>query len=989
MQRMLALAVMLLCSISTFSQSALQVMGDTVRVRKAELIIENTSRETPGFLYNTSNGKTEFKRLRLLNIGDTAFAIIGQDTLVYKGSGSGKSVQFKVGSTGGPVAGDSIYINSLLSNGNIKVWKNGLFLYRDNSDGIIVDSIAGKITFRPALAAGDRVYIESLKGISLSFTTPPATGGFSTNLNTLYSGVRDNGDNTFTLRWATNNTTLSTSPRIVGLGSSTIAGYGLASPNRLGDKISTWLSSNTTGAVWINLGVAGYASANIMPTANGGTAGTNIDSALNSNPDFIFISLPSNDVANGLTTAQILANFRKLDTMALNRGIPIFWETTQPRTAFNATQQTQLKVLADSIRAIWPLRYVEGFSNTVNTGASTAAEINAAYAQADGVHLNAAGIQLIATSLFARWQAYFQAITGVSGYIVETSADGTTWTQLDAITDPTVVKKIYTRSTTATQYFRVSAQYTNQTNSAYSNTIALYPSTGTSVPVGSSNRILVDLGGDGTTTTLPDGSGQGQTTASPASTGDYWNNWYGSGGGLGFRGGAAINNLVTAANTATTVSAKIIGEPYGTFFNTNTNTRGINSNGATAAVSDYPVTAVSDNMFLYSSINPDGVILRLTGLSTSKTYTVKLWGARVDNTTTPRILETRLSTDAWSAAKTMESRYAAADTPDYERAITYTAITGKDSVDIYMRTGTGSTYASLSLLDIHIENTTTPTPSVQVRDTAITLPNSGLQLPGIVAANGTTISSYLWAQLTGPNTTTITNGTTATCTITGLTAGTFTYRLTVTTSTGTTFSDDATVTVSAAASTNKLLRVNFSNTAVTAVPGWFNAYGPVNASHVVRTDATTGWSIDNVSANDSSWSGFGGNNGADTIGAVTGNNSGIVPDLVLKSCWYNYSTKYTGKNNIYITGLDPAKTYTLQLVASRSLGAAAPKYGAWHVNGGPELLQNASNNTTLQTTVTGVVPDASGKIRLAVYAPDSAGTNGAFSYINALIITEQ
>lgn len=117
---------------------------------------------------------------------------------------------------------------------------------------------------------------------------------------------------------------------------------------------------------------------------------------------------------------------------------------------------------------------------------------------------------------------------------------------------------------------------------------------------------------------MPDGTPQGQTTTSPASTGDYWNNWYGSGGGLGFRGGAAISNLVTAANTSTTVSAKIIGEPYGTFYTVGANTRGINSNGATAAVGDYPATAVSDNMFLYSSNNPDGVILRLTGLTPSK-----------------------------------------------------------------------------------------------------------------------------------------------------------------------------------------------------------------------------------------------------------------------------------------------------------------------------------------------------------------------------------
>lgn len=986
--------VLILAYFPVFSQAGLQVKADTVKVKNSELVIQNNTSDSLGFLYNKGGGQTSFKRLRLLNIGDTALAIVGQDTLRYKGSGSGKSFQFKTGTSGAPIAGDSVFSNTALIGGNVKVWRNGVFQYRDDYDGIFVDSISGKIIFRPALTQGDRIYIEAMTGISLVFegTGPGGPPPFSTNLTGPYAGVFYNGDNTFTLRWATNNRTLTTAPRIVGLGSSTLSGYGLAAPNRLGDKIGAWLSSNTSGAVWINIAVAGYASPDIMPVSAGGIAGTNIDSALHANPDFIFISLPSNDVVNGLTNTQILANYRKLDTMALHRGIPIFWETTQPRTAATAAQQTQLKVLADSIRAIWPTRFVEGFSNTVYTSGNTDAQINPAIAQSDGVHLTSDGNQLIANSLFARWQSYFQALTGVASYTVETSADGSSWSTLETISDPTMVKKTYTRTNTGVQYFRVKALFTNQASSAYSNVVILYPSatTGSGAPTGgSANRILVDLGGDGATTMSPDGvTPLGQSTTSPDANGNYWNNWYGT-GSTGFRDGAAIANLVATNNAATTLSLKMTGAPAGTF--NSAATQGINANGFTIPVNDYPASAVSDNMFLYNSINPDGVALHVTGLDRSKAYSIKLWGARLDNAATPRILETRLGTEDWSASKTVDTRYAPSDAADYSRDIVYSNISGQDSADIYMRVGNGSTFASVSLLDISVSDATggtDPVPTVLVRDTSITLPNSGLTLTGIVTTNGATISSYSWSQISGPNTTSIASNTSATCTITGLTTGSFVYRLTVTTATGKQISDDATVTVSSGSSGNTILRINFSNSAI-SVPGWFNVHGPVTGNHVTMTDNTTGWGIDNVGASATYWIGLGGANAADTIGAITGNNSGVVPDVVLDGCWFNYSDKYSGIDNMYITGLNPAKTYTLQFVASRSAASAPPRYGAYHINGGEELLLNAASNTSGSLIEQHIAPDSTGKIRLAIYAPSNTGTNGNVSYLNALIITQE
>ena len=133
------------------------------------------------------------------------------------------------------------------------------------------------------------------------------------------------------------------------------------------------------------------------------------------------------------------------------------------------------------------------------------------------------------------------------------------------------------------------------------------------------------------------------------------------------------------------------------------------------------------------------MILRIKGLITNKTYAFKLWGARLDNTTTPRILETRLGTQPWSAAKSIETRYAAADSPDYDRAITYTGITGADSLDIYLRVGTGSTFASLSLLDITYSNN-----KAVVTDTTNLCEGSG-----VTFISGMPAGSHQWQRDTG------------------------------------------------------------------------------------------------------------------------------------------------------------------------------------------------------------------------------------------------
>jgi len=62
-----------------------QIRADTVRIYNtcdtAELVLENRTKDTLGFLFNKGKGRTEFQRLNLQRIGASQLAIQGQDTV--------------------------------------------------------------------------------------------------------------------------------------------------------------------------------------------------------------------------------------------------------------------------------------------------------------------------------------------------------------------------------------------------------------------------------------------------------------------------------------------------------------------------------------------------------------------------------------------------------------------------------------------------------------------------------------------------------------------------------------------------------------------------------------------------------------------------------------------------------------------------------------------------------------------------------------------
>jgi large repetitive protein len=116
-----------------------------------------------------------------------------------------------------------------------------------------------------------------------------------------------------------------------------------------------------------------------------------------------------------------------------------------------------------------------------------------------------------------------------------------------------------------------------------------------------------------------------------------------------------------------------------------------------------------------------------------------------------------------------------------------------------------------------------------------------------------------------------------------------------------------------------------------------------------------------------------------TLGAVTGNNSGVYPDNVMQTFFY---TDQAAARRIRITGLPtgPNQKYNLILFGSR--GAVADNRITIYASGGQTVSLNAASNTSNTVQLGGLVPDASGMIEFTAQKDGGA----PFGYINAMVI---
>ncbi|HEV2355372.1 MAG TPA: T9SS type A sorting domain-containing protein, partial [Puia sp.] len=112
-------------------------------------------------------------------------------------------------------------------------------------------------------------------------------------------------------------------------------------------------------------------------------------------------------------------------------------------------------------------------------------------------------------------------------------------------------------------------------------------------------------------------------------------------------------------------------------------------------------------------------------------------------------------------------------------------------------------------------------------------------------------------------------------------------------------------------------------------------------------------------------------------GMQTGNNSGVVPDAVMKAS-YGLFPGTTGA--VQLTGLDLNMTYDLTFFGSANLGGYN---NATYTANGKEAILNATLNETGEVTIYNVAPDLNGNINITCTTSDD---QSQFALMNSVIL---
>ena len=150
----------------------------------------------------------------------------------------------------------------------------------------------------------------------------------------------------------------------------------------------------------------------------------------------------------------------------------------------------------------------------------------------------------------------------------------------------------------------------------------------------------------------------------------------------------------------------------------------------------------------------------------------------------------------------------------------------------------------------------------------------------------------------------------------------------------------------------------------------FNALPNVNAGITNLLDETGAASGINITILDQF-------TGANNVGAVTGNNSGVYPDAVMKTFFFDQSST---DRRIQLSGLSATRKYNLVFFGSRT--SVSDNRNTTYSAGGQSVTLNAASNTSNTVQINGLAPDASGNIVFTV----RQASGSVAAYLNALVI---
>ncbi|HYE56264.1 MAG TPA: T9SS type A sorting domain-containing protein, partial [Chitinophagaceae bacterium] len=353
------------------------------------------------------------------------------------------------------------------------------------------------------------------------------------------------------------------------------------------------------------------------------------------------------------------------------------------------------------------------------------------------------------------------------------------------------------------------------------------------------------------------------------------------------------------------------------------------------------------------------------GLDNSKTYTIFYFGSKTASVSVDPTIVTSIGAES----DTVNQQYF--NTREYALFNSKSPSSGNITVTHRNLLANAITIQNFVIIIEHGSTNATPTANAG-SDVSITLPTTSTTLDASSSSDSDgSITGYLWTFITGgtgTSTPSISNSTSASTGITGLTAaGTYFFRVTVTDNNGATDDDDVIVTV---------------NPATQAIQ--VNVYGGTNP---YNNTAWNNWNIGSGTVSNVTSSAF---NYAD------GSASGVTATLSFSQAVADNGSSYGGtmcppevlrytsysstNRTLTIGNLDGSATYDIEFYASRSSTGNATVFTI----GGVSDTVVTGNNTTVPAVFSSVAPDGSNNIVVSL-----ARTSGSsFHYLNGFKLTK-
>ena len=179
------------------------------------------------------------------------------------------------------------------------------------------------------------------------------------------------------------------STRILALGDSLTAGYGLMDQDGLVPQLNAWFKADGTDITVVNAGVSGDTSA-------GGLS--RLDWALDDGITAMMVILGGNDLLRGIAPQATRANLDAILQKAQARGLKVLLVGMKAPGNFGPAYKEEFDRLYPELAETYGARHIDSFFGLLNPDATDPAALSA-FMQPDGIHPNAEGVKKIVAAL--------------------------------------------------------------------------------------------------------------------------------------------------------------------------------------------------------------------------------------------------------------------------------------------------------------------------------------------------------------------------------------------------------------------------------------------------------------------------------------------------------------------------------------------------------------------------------------------------------------